>query len=131
MPIGDFTVLDQIDFKASISAEVEVFAHDSSVSVSVEDFKNELYFSGHYFKIRSLLRVRVALAESPDLYLIAESFLEDIEPEKGRYPVYSGAFEIVENTIKSESLRESFEATALSAFEATRVYHHARFFSDQ
>lgn len=130
MPIGDFTVLDQIDFRASISAEVEVQAYDNTVSVSVEEFKNEMYFDGLSFKIRSLLRIKIALSEDPDSYVIAENLLEGIEPKKGRYPVSRYDFEIVEDSIRNESMRNDFEHGSVRSFNAARVYSHAHFFTD-
>lgn len=131
MPLGHFVVSTDLSMRANMTIEAEVDAFDNRFDVRIEKLRNEAYFDGFALKIRSLLRVSVALAEDPESYVVFETLLDGVEPRKGRYPISRYEFEVVETNARNSITKDLLNEEAPRAFDAAIVYSHAHFFTDQ
>lgn len=113
----------------TIDAEIDAF--DDRFEVRIEELRNEPYFDRTALKIKTLLRVSVALAEDPDSYAIFESLLDGVEPRKGRYSISKYEFEAVESNARNSITKDLLNNEASRAFDAAIIYSHAHFFTDQ
>ena len=113
----------------TIEAEIDVF--DNNFDVKIEELRNEAYFDGFALKIKSLLRVSVALAEDLESYVIFETLIDGVEPRRGQYPISRYEFEIVEVNARNSINKNILNEEAPRAFDAAIVYSHAHFHADQ
>ena len=131
MPLGHFVVSTDLSMRANMTIEAEIDVFDNNFDVRIEELRNEAYFDGFALKIKSLLRVSVALAEDPESYAVFESILNGVEPRRGRYPISRYEFEVVETNARNEETKNMLIKEAPRAFEADIVYSHAHFHADQ
>ena len=131
MPLGHFTVSTDLSMRANMTIEAEVDAFDNSFDVRIEELRNEPYFDGTALKIRTLLKISVALAEDPDSYCVFQALLDGVEPRRGRYAISRYEFEVVETNARNSIIKDLLNKEALRAFDAAIVYSHAHFFADQ
>lgn len=96
MPIGHFVKSTDLSMRANMTIEAEIDVFDNNFDVKIEELRNEAYFDGFALKIKSLLRVSVALAEDPEAYVIFETLIDGVEPRRGQYPISRYEFELAE-----------------------------------
>lgn len=131
MPLGHLVVSTDLSMRANMTIEAEIDAFDNNFDVRIEELRNEAYFDGFALKIKSLLRVSVALAEDPESCVVFEAILNGVEPRRGRYPISRYEFEVAETNARNEETKNMLIKEALRSFEADIVYSHAHFHADQ
>ena len=131
MPLGHFVVSTDLSMRANMTIEAEIDAFDNNFDVKIEELRNEAYFDGFALKIKSLLRVSVALAKDPESYVLFEALLDGVEPRRGRYSISRYEFEAVESNARNSIVKDLLNNEAPRAFDSAIVYLHAHFFADQ
>lgn len=131
MPLGHFVKSTDLSMRANMTIEAEIDAFDNDFDVKIEELRNEAYFDGFALKIKSLLRVSVALAEDPESYVIFETLIDGVEPRRGQYPISRYEFELAEVNTRNAQTKNMLIEGASRSFDAAIVYSHAHFFADQ